>query len=129
MTALTFQLDKSNHLSFIRSSAVIHLFLLTVSCRHETFFVARFITERHFVAMCACSRGACAANNRATPARCVARSQSTIALELALALLKESPRSRFADRLNSLVLNNDLTVVLLPCACWCCLGLAIYMYP
>ena len=80
MTAMTFQLDSSiNQLSFIQSSAVIHRFLHTVSCRRVTFWallVARFIEECHFVAMCACSRAArtpaYTANNRVTPAPSIA---------------------------------------------------------
>ena len=58
-TALTFQSSLNiNHLHFITRSAVLYRFYHSFSYRSETFsahFIARFNTERPFVAMYACS--------------------------------------------------------------------------
>ena len=47
-----------------------------------------FVAERHFVAMCECSRGA---NHRATPVSGVSLDLDQRSFEVALALLKETP--------------------------------------
>ena len=91
----------------------------------------RFTAERHVVAMCVCSKGARAANNRAATPALLCQDVTSLALAQPISIdALWSSRSRFSrnpigrssqiasySHLNSLILHIDLTVALLFCAC------------